>query len=300
MKKQIDNHPVFRARRLAEIEAQKDWPYSHYVGIAGIYLEDQEMSILNGDYLIKNVTNSPGMMNLFSACDISDNNTHMAARYASEITCEICVSERVCDGLDVNEILNNAWCVAALIKLHSNSNAPCPVSTTVSWDTVAAKQNNELKVYILDDVSKYISIGADNIVSSESLALVERDFTNFQRLRLNDVSRRFGLASSIAYTWCHTSDVRIAFSSLWCALDALFGDQNDRPVTKSLIERICAWSPNSRYDRLRTLYDTRCNAIHGREITDIYANQLLETYRLLRDCITKSLETGEVPLPDWK
>ena len=299
VKSQLDSHPVFKARNVAEELAQRDWPYSYYVGIAGVYLEEQEISILDGDYLVKNVTNSPGMVNLFSACDISDNNTHIAARYASDITCEICVGNRVCDGQDVNTILNNAWSIAALIKIHSNSNAPCPVSTTVSWDTVAAKQNNELKVYVLDDVSKYISVGTDNVISLKCLTLVERDFSNFQRLRLDGVSRRFGLASSIAYTWCHTSDVRLAFSSLWCALDALFGVQNDRPVTKKLIERICAWLPDRRYDRIRSLYNTRSDAIHGREITDIYANQLLETYHLLRDCIKKVLETGEVPLPDW-
>ena len=70
-------HPVLKTRQIAVLESQKDWPFSHYVGMAGAYLEGNERSILGGDFLIKNVTNSPGMVNLFSACDLSDNNTHL-------------------------------------------------------------------------------------------------------------------------------------------------------------------------------------------------------------------------------
>lgn len=120
------------------------------------------------------------------------------------------------------------------------------------------------------------------------------------RLRNKDISRRFGLAFDLLYSWNHTDNLRIALANIWCGLEALFGRQDDKPVTKKLVERICCWNPELNISNVRALYNKRCDVVHGRWIND---NEIIgavnDSQRILRLSLIKAIETNKTTLPDW-
>jgi hypothetical protein len=84
-------------------------------------------------------------------------------------------------------------------------------------------------------------------------------------------------------------------------LEALFGNRNDRPATEALDQRISDWLPTVSKDRVKALYNQRCNCVHGRWLNEreVYLD-LEESERLLREALVKCIETNAKTLPDWR
>jgi hypothetical protein len=194
-----------------------------------------------------------------------------------------------------------AWHTAALLKLCGNWTLTCPASATVSWDTIAAADTQSVTFRMLDDVPKQIGFQQTlPSISRRDLEWVAAHWDTAFELRDFQHSRRFGLAFTIAYTWNHVQDARVAIANIWCGLEALFGVQTDRPVTRRLVERITAWLPDTAEDRLLKLYDRRCDAVHGRWLdSERLGETLKDSCEVLRGCLTRAIERGQTTLPDW-
>jgi hypothetical protein len=119
-------------------------------------------------------------------------------------------------------------------------------------------------------------------------------------LRSAENSRRFGLAFNIMYTWNQTSDPRIAITNVWVGLEALFGKSDDRRTSDALAKRISEWLPSTTYNDVRKLYIQRCDAVHGRWLKeDDVGRALKDSDSLLRQALTKCIETSAKTLQDW-
>jgi hypothetical protein len=95
--------------------------------------------------------------------------------------------------------------------------------------------------------------------------------------------------------------VGLALANLWIGLEALFGEQTDRPVTQKLAERMSSWLPQYKSSEIKDLYNRRCDVVHGRWLNeDETIKAIHQTEVILRRAIIKCIETGTKPLPDWQ
>lgn len=274
-----------------------------FVGVCGVAWEGGLFDIKPGFLSLRSVTNAPDIMEVCAAADFQKTDYLSVGRYSAGIRAELVVGNP-----SVDEEYNSphflhtlAWHIAALLKLRGYSALVCPVSATISWDTIAAAPDHSVCFRMLDDVPRFVSLSNEKTtVSPEDLEWVSQNLDAASNLIGRSVSRRFDLAFNLAYTWNHTSDARVAIVNLWCALEALFGCKEDRPVTQRLVRRIADWLPGSSAEDIKRLYDHRCDAVHGRFLDqESFEYTLGRSLSCLRASITKCIEEEKLPLPDW-
>ena len=295
-------HPLLEREKRAREIRQLVPPSRFFMGLTGIAYRGEPFDILPGFLTLRSVTNPPGMVHVCRAADLHRTDYLAIARYSLGVSAELAVGNSDCEGHSEPDFLHNiAWHTAALLKLRGHDLLSCPASSTASWDTVAAIDNQSVHFRVLDDVPRQVAlIVGESTVTTADLTWVRDNWDSALRLRDASSSRRFGLAFNIAYTWNHTQEVRIAIGNLWCGLDALFGLQTDRPVTQKLVERIAAWLSDSSEEQIHDLYDHRCDAIHGRWMKDDELGMVLRgTKSLLFRSLVRCIEEGAITLPDW-
>jgi hypothetical protein len=281
-----------RAKALLDIVPKGDL----FVGMTGLQMEPQDCEIRGSHIRIRRVSNPPGIVHVCCAAD-SYSDVYGAARFSSAIKAEIVIERGTEQQEDETPLLESAYHTAALIKLAGQLNLTCPVSATSSWNTIAAITDHSVHFRMLDDVPRRLGIQKPTrSLSKEDIEWVTVYWES--ALRLRHVSRRFGLAFNLAYVWNHTNDIRVGIANLWCGLEALFGRQSDKKVTQSLVKRIVKWVPSFSKDSVGSLYDERCNAVHGR--MSISQNAVRDSAELLRQSIIRCIESSSVPLPDWE
>ncbi len=274
-----------------------------FVGLNGCSLAEDYYDVIPQLLAIRRLTNPPGVVHVCRASNLRDTDYLGVSRHSGSLSAEVVVG-----GTETQELNQEAgaahdlaWHFVALLKLQGFDSLCCPASSSVSWDTVAAVKDQSISFRLLDDITRKIVVdGINTTLSQKKIAWAGAHYEEALRLRDHSHSRRFGLAFNIAYTWNHTSDPRTALANVWSALDAMFGDQNDSGVTRSLAKRIASWIPRVASEDVRFLYKHRCDAVHGRwiEIEDL-ESPLRESIRLLRESLIKCIETSAVPLPDW-
>ena len=219
-------------------------------------------------------------------------------RDAQEITGELVLNGPEGDS-DPDLLLDLAFHAAVLLRLRCASSTYAPAAADVSWDTVAAHDGDVRFVGLDEPASRVTASAHDFPVNQVDAEWVSASFVPALRLRDFEHSRRFGLAFNIAYAWNHSSDPRLAIANIWVGLEALFGDQGDRPVTRNLVRRITEWN-GCDANEVTGLYNVRCDAVHGRwvETADLAA-PIDAAWQLLRQSLVRAIDVEDVPLPDW-
>ena len=253
------------------------------------------------DFLhVRKVSNAPGIVHIAPAADIARSDWMGAARYAPSIEAEIAVGDS--DNDSENLLLDLAWHAAALIKLRGHTSLLCPAISTVSWDVVASFKDGSVVFRMLDDIPRSILLIEDESpLTTADMDWVKTNFKPALKLRGRNISRRFGLAFELAYTCNHSNSPRITLANIWVALEALFGRRDDfrGSATKKISDRIAAWIPGASSTDVQHLYDARCAAVHGRAQTQKEAVKAArDSYSILKQALTRAIETGEIPLPD--
>lgn len=274
-----------------------------FVGLKGCTLVEGHYDIIPEFIAVRRLSNPPGVVHVCRAANLRNTDYLGVSRHSGHLSAELLIGGSATKqlNLDVEAAHDLAWHLIALLKLQGIDSLCCPASSSVSWDTVAAVKDQSISFRLLDDIPRHIAIDGPNAeLTAKKLAWAGAHYEEAFRLRDHTQSRRFGLAFNIAYTWNHTADPRLALANVWSALEAMFGDQNDSGVTKSLARRIESWMPGASSEDVRLLYKHRCDAVHGRwiEIQDI-KDPLQQSIRLLRGSLIKCIETSAVPLPDW-
>lgn len=275
-----------------------------FIGICDLTLTKDKFNFYDNFFQLRKLSNPPGVIHVCRAADSQCSMDYLTvSRYSSSLSAELAIScEYTGAPIDTNTLLGFGWHFIALIKLRGQQNILCPCASSESWDVIAAVPEHSIIFNLLDDTPKRIVVSKTlNSVNDDDIFWIEKYYRSALELRDGENSRRFGLAFNIAYTWNYTDNLRIAFSSLWCALDALFGCRTDRPVTERLIRRICDWLPEYGETYIKNLYNLRSDAVHGRyfDEKDIY-NAINETNKILREALIKCIETNTKTLPDWE
>ncbi|MFQ5778719.1 MAG: hypothetical protein ACE5IP_12000 [Terriglobia bacterium] len=270
-----------------------------YVGICGTSVAFEQLEVAQGLVVIRRVTNSPGIVQVCRAADLSKTDYLTVARYSLAIRAELAVGAGRDKKEDIDYLLDAAYHTAALIKLKHHSNLLCPSFATSSWDVISGIADNSVVFGVLDDVPRQIR-GMDlEPISAADVQWVNEVWDTALDLRGMDRSRRFGLALNIAYTWNQTSNPRLALANLWCGIEALFGDKSDKPITRRVVERICQWLSPLEPAEVEESYNQRCDAIHGRWLNDEIWNSVHGAEGILRQALITCIQKNAVPLPDW-
>jgi hypothetical protein len=270
-----------------------------FVGLAGVKFRGETYDVVPGLVSLRAVSNAPGIVHVCRAADLKRTDYLGVARYSHTIIAEIAAGRPGAND-DPDFVYNLAWHTAALLKLRGHQTLFCPGSSTVSWDTVAAVLDQSTPFLVLDDVPQQIRVGRLSEISHQDLEWVRDNWQRALNLRDASSSRRFGLAFNVSYTWNHTKDSRLAIANIWSGLEALFGIQTDRPVTERLVKRITSWLVGTSEHEVRTLYNHRCDAVHGRWMRDEeLGNVIKQSSDLLQRSLVRSIEREEKTLPDW-
>ena len=271
---------------------------SVYVGMISTPLEFDEFRLSNGTGILRKVTNPPGIIAVCRAADLSKTDYLSVSRYSSVVRGELAF------GLgrtgDLEFLLGIAWHTAALMKLRQHQNITCPCYATESWDVITAISDNHVSFGMLDDVPLHIHQKQSSPVTVADMEWVDKAWDAALDLRAIDKSMRFGLAFNVAYTWNQTTDMRIGLANLWCGIEALFGDKQDKPVTRRIVEKICNWLAFMKSDEVEDAYNIRCDAVHGRRLGSKINDAILNSSEILNGALVHCIETNSVPLPDWK
>lgn len=275
-----------------------------YVGVCGVTLGFESFDIVDDLVSIRKVTNQPGVVHICRAANLQHSNYLSVGRYSHLIGAEINVGSKDRSHLDEEKafLLNISWHTAALIKLRDHNTLFCPVAADESWDTLCLISDNSVDFQLLDDAPRQITFTKPNkVVTIEDVEWVKSNWDNALDLRDKNESLRFGLAFNIMYTWNHTNDIRVALMNIWSGLEALFGDRRDKGhFTDRLAERIANWVHSPTKSEVRKLYNSRCDAVHGRRMNeDGMGKSILKSEILLRTSIIKCIETNTKTLPDW-
>jgi hypothetical protein len=272
---------------------------SLHVGVVGVQPPSMPLSVFEGLMVIRPVTAPPGVVHLAGKARADDGNYLAVARHTPAVACEIAFFSPPERSLEMQFQLDLCWHLVALLKLRGHQ-LHCPIAASAPWDLIAGADNGTLDFQLLDDATSQIVLRPPMPITAADVTWIEEHYTNAFTLRGVHVSRRFGLAFNLAYSWNLAADYRVGLTLLWAGLEALFGNQNDHPVTANLAARIAGWLPGITEVRIRELYSIRCDAVHGRNIAQTNAVQaMLETERLLQDALTLAIERVRAPLPDW-
>jgi hypothetical protein len=290
--------PLQQAERRAHALASSLPKASLYVAICGTDVAFDHLPIANGLGFIRKVTNPPGIVHVCRAADLDRTDYLTVARYSSSVRAELGVG--LVGREDMDFFLDTAYHTAALLKLRNHANLFCPCFATASWDVISGISNNRVTFGVLDDAPRRIR-GTDlEKISAQDVEWTSQVWETALSLRDFDSSRRFGLAFNIAYTWNQTSDLRIALANVWCGIEALFGDKSDRPVTRSMVERITGWIPSLSFDEVQDSYNHRCDAVHGRWVEQEILDSVYKADSILREALVTCIDKNSVPLPDWR
>ena len=272
---------------------------SLHVGVVGVVAPTVEALMLDGLVSIRPVVAPPGLVHIAPKVHTANVDYLAVARHATHINCEIAFFNRPEHPFTVEVQHSCCWHLIALLKIRGHQ-VYCPASSSQPWDLIAGAPDRSVEMRLLDDKPARISLRPPTPISAGDIQWIDRHYMTAFGLRSINVSRRFGLAFNLAYRWNLTDDYRVGLTLLWAGLEALFGDQNDHPVTSTLATRISGWLPSTSDAHVRRLYRTRCDAVHGRDLDASLSSQvMLETERLLQDALIVAIERNRVPLPDW-
>jgi len=268
-----------------------------YVGICGTNVAFSEFKLSNGLGFVRKVANPPGSVHVLRAANLANTDYLAVSRYSSAISAELALGLE--SDSEIDDLLDVAFHTAALIKLRHHPNLKCPCFATASWDVVSAITDNSVDFGMLDDVPRQLPGVEIEAVTEEEMHWVNDVWIAALALRNFETSRRFGLAFNVSYVWNQTSDTRLALASLWCGIEALFGEKRDKPVTRRVIEKICDWLPILSADEVLESYNCRCDAVHGRWLENDIKEAVLKADEILRQALLRCIELEKVPLPDW-
>ena len=109
-----------------------------------MHADSQE--IIAGLASIRSVSNPPGVVHVARAADLSASDYLGVSRYSASIRAELCVGthHRGTDEKEAQFELGTAWHLVALLKLIASPSLYCPAVSGVSWDAVAAIDDNSV------------------------------------------------------------------------------------------------------------------------------------------------------------
>ena len=269
-----------------------------YVGLCGVTLESSSVNLVPGLITLRKVVNPPDVIHVTCAANTERSDWLGVGRHARNIAAELCVHDAV-DQLQIQGALDFAFHAVALLKLHGVGLVHCPVASSASFDLICDIADHSVDFRLLDDVGGVLPLSAEGgVVGSKATTWVKKHFATALELRNTASSRRFGLAFNLAYRWNHTRDPRVALTSLWNGLEALFGRQEDEHPAEALCDRVAEWVRRSPM-QVRALYKRRCDAVQGQAITDAVLFRSVEsTEAILRAALRRCIERHERTLPD--
>ena len=279
-------------------------PAKLFVGVLGVNVKFDIFTIIDEFIAIRKISNPPGIIHICRASNLSKSNYLSVSRYSHLIKAEITLgcSSLNEDKMNYKSLLDCAWHFAVLLKLKGCDSIFCPFAASSSWDIISSISDNSVIFYELDTPSRQIiTPSVIKNIKLEDLNWIKSNWFSAYELRDKNISNRFGLALKYMYIWNHTQDPRIAILNLWVGLEALFGVRSDRKVKEALAQRISDWVLSVSKDKVKHLYERRCDAVHGRQINEEdFIKYIKETEKLLRLSLLKCIEEKRRTIDDWK
>lgn len=271
-----------------------------YAGLCGVDLAFDQFEILPGLAVMRQVADSPTVVQVFQAADLEKGDWLDAGRFSGGVGAEVAIEDQGSDDEEVDRVflLGVARHLVSLLKLRGHGSLFCPVCSAVPWGSVGGFSDNQVRFQLLDDVPRQSALLGDNTVVTVDDVRWVRDLWG-AALDVLGHSRRLRLALDVACTWNFTDDLRIGVANLWFGLEALFSAEDEVFGAPGTAEIIKSWLPAMDLSEARDLVDGRADVVRGGDLTerDLW-DIAVRSDQCLRLAIVKCLETGSTPLPD--
>ena len=202
--------------------------------------------------------------------------------------------------------LNTLWWVLALLRLVTGAPIRMPVVSDMAFAAVPLGER-EPNLWTIEMPPRQLRIARSitNEISSEQLQWVQNVFLEGARLLDNEAFNR-AFQTFDSAIWAHSSSSAIIMA--WAALETIFRPGRTQ-ITKTLAMCLATFLHSTgperdrAYQKITGLYEVRGGATHDAQAPE--AEKLLDTFDLARRCLTKCLETRQIPNADelikqWK
>ena len=267
----------------------------HYVGLVGYSSTVDVGEILPGHLSIRSLKTSPSAGDVFRAARIVDKSTIEAGRWIDQITHEIVIGF---DDLNSSQVLHISFITRLAISIISGVYCVSPLVNKHSHDSILCAEKESLTFGFLGGANtNHYGLGHRSIDLS-GRTLLPDIIASLLELHEQNENLRTQVACQVLTSWPQSPNPRIALSSIWSGIDALFG-KNEPQAKRRLCERIANFLGDATYSELVEAYEVRCNAVHGHHCDNqTFLEGIAFSEEVLRSCLRKIALSERQPLPD--
>lgn len=268
---------------------------TYYVGLVGFSSSVDVNEILPGHLSIRRLKTNPSASDVFRAASTFDTSTIEAGRWIDQIKHEIVIGF---DGINVEQVLHLSFITRLAISVVSGTYSTAPLVSKHSHDSILCAERNSLTFDFLGSSEiNYFGLIPRSIDLSGRALLPETIVALLELHRANE-NQRTQVACQVFTSWPHAPNPRIALSSIWTGIEALFG-KNESQSKKRLCERVSNFLEDISYSELVAAYEVRCNAVHGHHCRNqTFLEGIAFSEDVLRSSLRKIVFSGRQPLPD--
>jgi hypothetical protein len=275
---------------------------SIYAGLSGIRLDSDAVDFGEGVQLRRTYAHlmSPFLMAFAPARPGSQHPTPWSAASggsAFDITAELLVPESF-SPVRWGDRLNTIQWIVALLRLWASPDIVVPVLCNMSFSDAARATENSVSLVPYETGRRYFRIDVSESAgwNSDNLAWVVEHW--YAAAALINEHKEFHLAVEALDQAFFIRDPGLAMVSIWGALEELFSKSKSelRFRVSALISSFLEVPGPDRislHKRLTKLYDSRCDAAHGR--SSISGASLVASMEVLRRVIIRMISDGTVP-----
>jgi hypothetical protein len=202
-------------------------------------------------------------------------------------------------GLSDTVLMQVAWWLVSGIRIRSLADFLVPVVADHSWSTIAAIHDGSVNTNFLEQAPD-ASLPTHRVVTEDQLRWVGEHLLSIGELMADE---RFNLAVDSFNIHRHQSRLRIAATTLWTGIEALFPVKQELRFRLSLY--VAAFLEESReerhhlFRRVRSYYDFRSKIVHGAKINDTELILHVDKVRdLLASILNAIIEQRTIPTQD--
>jgi hypothetical protein len=192
--------------------------------------------------------------------------------------------------------LNTAWWITYLLRLRVSPAILMPVVGSKPFAEVPADCATA-KLFAVESPQRLLPVTDIRMeLAIEDLSWIQDNWVKGGQLMNSDAN--FNGAYQ-AFDFCsHAGSAALSLLTIWGALEQLFAHAKQELRFRASANIACYLEPPgptrlALHKRIQKLYDARSSAAHSAEKAD--KGELIESYAILRRCITKIIETGIAP-----
>lgn len=203
---------------------------------------------------------------------------------------------------DYEAVIKTAGLVIAALRIRTEGDIICPAVCERSWQNFGKPTGELLRAYCIEQVMLGHRLDKAYAIVPDDLDWVARALSSLWQMTVEqkEEDERFSIAVEALCSYLHAGNYRMMATQLWGGIDAIFDVQME---VKYRIATLAArlLEPHGprcrdRFNQIKSLYDDRSKAVHGRRFKENkLRTHVAEVRSLLAQLLARLIAIGKVP-----